>query len=225
MNTCPFQFHLCGTDYTLDIEDEETSRCVAAEIVEGRSYPIYGWLQRHPVRPIQSIVDVGANVGIFSFVFGQMFPDATLYAYEPDLETFDVLTRNIAGRKAWCHRVAVSDSSGKACLYMNPGMGGSLMRTLRACDGPVHAEVETVDASVALPVRIDSLKLDIEGMEMPVLNRIADRLPDIPYIYTEYHTEADRLQMDMLLLPTHQLWYSRGQHPDLGETLYVRRKA
>jgi FkbM family methyltransferase len=224
MNTRPFRFNLFGTDYTLDIEDEDTSECVAAEIVEGRSYPIYDWMRDEPVRPIQSIVDVGANVGVFSFVFGQLFPDATIYAYEPDAETFDVLTRNIAGRKAWCHRVAVSDSSGKACLYMN-SVGGSLMRTIRACDGSVHSEVETVDANVALPERVDILKLDIEGMEMPVLRSIADRLSDIPYIYTEYHTEEDRLQMDMLLLPTHRLWYSRGQHPDLGETLYVRRKA
>jgi len=41
------------------------------------------------------IFDVGANIGVYSISFSQLFPNATIYSFEPVKKTYDVLVRNI----------------------------------------------------------------------------------------------------------------------------------
>lgn len=41
------------------------------------------------------VFDVGANIGLFSLLLGQCFPDLTIYAFEPVPQVFEVLQRNM----------------------------------------------------------------------------------------------------------------------------------
>ena len=47
--------------------------------------------------------------------------------------------------------------------------------------------------------RIGLLKLDTEGSEVPILRDLEDFLDRIDAVFLEYHSEADRLEIDRIL--------------------------
>lgn len=54
-------------------------------------------IKKHfPNTNVACVFDVGANVGEFSKSFGQEFPNATIYAFEPVNSTFEILVDSVA---------------------------------------------------------------------------------------------------------------------------------
>lgn len=49
---------------------------------------------------LETIIDIGANTGIFSLYASRLFPDAMIYAYEPFQVNYDNLVKNIELNKA-----------------------------------------------------------------------------------------------------------------------------
>jgi hypothetical protein len=70
---------------------------------------------------------------------------------------------------------------------------------------------------------ISLLKLDTEGAELPILNDILPMLPRIDALFVEYHSEADRLELDRMLTPTYTLFASRAEHPHRGLMCFVAK--
>ena len=64
------------------------------------------------------------------------------------------------------------------------------------------------------------LKVDTEGCEVPIFASLLERLGGVKVIYLEYHSEADRRELDAMLSPTHQLFFGRLVG-DSGELLYL----
>ncbi|MER7490023.1 FkbM family methyltransferase [Streptomyces sp. NPDC126497] len=61
------------------------------EIFDDESYvPPQGW--RVPEKPV--ILDVGANIGLFTLFATQKWPDAQVFSFEPAPDVFDALRRN-----------------------------------------------------------------------------------------------------------------------------------
>jgi hypothetical protein len=49
------------------------------------------------IKHARTIVDIGANIGLFSGLSRHQFPKATIHAYEPDAITFRMAEQNLAG--------------------------------------------------------------------------------------------------------------------------------
>ncbi len=64
------------------------------------------------------------------------------------------------------------------------------------------------------------LKVDTEGCEVAIFASLLDRLGEMKIIYLEYHSEADRRELDAMLSPTHHLYFGRLVG-DSGELLYL----
>lgn len=67
--------------------------------------------------PVDSILDVGANVGLFSLWASHIFPSALIHAYEPNPAILPYLLRNLNGLpkvRVWPE--GVSDVAGRAQL-------------------------------------------------------------------------------------------------------------
>lgn len=135
------------------------------------------------------IVDIGANVGMFSKICSLKFPNAEIYAYEPNPKSVEWLKINSQETNIKVYPFAVWHSSGKVRLNID-------------CNSiDVHVsetgnlEVESVCADqIADGKVIDILKLDCEGAEWQIL-KYSSILMRSKYLYMEYHlTEGHSLK-------------------------------
>ena len=96
------------------------------------------------------LVDVGANIGLFSRQFGSQFPRLReAFLYEPHPENFEYLKRNLADWqvKPILVNAALSDVSGKLDFYEDPSNCGNYSLNLDAM--PDNKTQITVDVLVA----------------------------------------------------------------------------
>ena len=129
-------------------------------------------------------IDCGANVGDISSLF--LSRGAKVIAFEPDLLAFSRLQKRFSGaQRIELINKAVADSDGKAMFYYhkerlkNEGVeftvSSSLLREKINVDGEHGIEVEIVDLCKYiddLGRKVDILKMDIEGEEIAVLNKM-----------------------------------------------------
>ncbi|HMB95213.1 MAG TPA: FkbM family methyltransferase [Tepidisphaeraceae bacterium] len=127
------------------------------------------------------IIDVGANVGDYATEVKQIISDATLFAFEPHPRTFDQLKTIAAKYDFEAINAACGRSSGKLALYDYADAPGSQHATFHSGAMELHqssdnvaswqVNVTTIDefALSRSLQKIDLLKIDTEGHELPVL--------------------------------------------------------
>lgn len=150
-------------------------------------------------KSVETILDVGANIGFVTHQFQKMFPGAQIYAFEPNPKVFEVLAASYAGdNRVKIVNCGVGDVKGKLSFNVNANTGTSSFLTAteyhrkhqaRRLLDPIDVEVLTLDhftEAEGLP-HIDILKLDIEGYELRALQGAARLLKGqaIDAIYTE----------------------------------------
>jgi FkbM family methyltransferase len=121
-----------------------------------------------------AVLDLGANIGLFSLLAARLNPKAQVYAYEPGPENIDLMQINLLvnpGLKQRIHilRKGVSGLERKAQWSFdadNPGASGLFHHGSRS------VEVELVSLGQALQgigMRNAFVKMDIEGSEYDVI--------------------------------------------------------
>lgn len=194
--------------------------------LHGEEYPCVFPDAFHP----ETIVDVGAHVGSAALFFRHAYPKARIIAFEPNPGSFALLERNTANEdRLEVHPLAIGAEDGEATLFA--GRHSSMQASLvpseeNAADG-VRIQVRAISRLLAeLGVqRISVLKVDTEGMELPILRALGAALTDVDVVYLEYHSEADRRAIDELLGEHHLLFASRASEPDRGTVTYARRES
>ena len=160
---------------------------------------------RQVVKPGQTVLDIGANIGYFAINMASLVgPSGRVYAFEPFDQNSDLLERSIAenrfGNTVILERAAVGRSSGSATLVFlelergaqNSG-GAYLFR--EGMEIPDELGMRTVrmialdDYICRHPVSF--IKIDIEGAE-PLAFRGAEKLlkADRPVILSEINPVA-----------------------------------
>ncbi len=148
-----------------------------------------------------TILDVGANVGRFSWFFKRHTSSGTLiYAFEPNPNAMALLRRNLHGApNVQCLELALGDRDGAAFMGVpTDAMGNSVTAlgwvaaTANGGAGPaaIKIAVQTLDGmvreGVVRPVPPVLMKLDVEGSELGVLRGATGFLADYsPVIYFE----------------------------------------
>lgn len=174
------------------------------------------------------IVDVGANVGVFSLYMKLMIPSALLYCYEPAPNALSLFHKNVLSFKdVIVHECGLSNSNGRAQIQLNASNTGqsSLVKGSHKLLGEVKIELrEGVSIFSDNHIEeIDILKIDTEGSEVAILKNLSceGKLQHIKFIVLEYHSESDRREIDQLLsgfsvfgLSSHSL--------NLGQAKYIR---
>lgn len=132
----------------------------------------------------QVILDVGAHRGETCVASADFFPKALIHAFEPVRENFTALcqlTRNLP--QVHCHAFALGERSEKITIQLQADSQTHSLQ-FQQNSGPAPSgrteeiEVQTVDAfaqAVDLQ-KIDLLKIDTEGFELPVLRGAIDLL-------------------------------------------------
>lgn len=134
------------------------------------------------------ILDCGANVGVASLFFRRQYPRATITAFEADPAIADVCRRNLAANGASDVELvpaAVWTSRGET-EFVCEGSDSGAVAELGLIAGRTQT-VPTVRLRDYLGERVDLLKLDIEGSELPVLEDCAGALGAVQAMTIDLH--------------------------------------
>lgn len=189
----PFKTKLLGIE--IDVPDNASFLFMKDEIFKDEMYKF----QSENYKPI--IIDGGANIGLSTIYFKNLYPDAQITAFEPDPEIFGFLKRNLKSfgytdvalmqKALWNMSTTLS--------FESEGADAGLIAD-ESLVNPKVLEVEAISVKPYLKQTVDFLKLDIEGAETEVLIDIKDSLSNVKRIFVEYHSFIGKEQtLDTIL--------------------------
>ncbi len=136
----------------------------------------FGYLDPGEHAPISTVVDAGANIGVFSALARRLYPEARILAMEIEPANLAILSRNAEGIGG-VEVIAMALWKERATLNIVFGAtpdGHSVTDTLSSADGRVEAmSLHDLMDQFGLP-EIDVLKMDIEGAESEVIQALSD---------------------------------------------------
>ncbi len=145
------------------------------------------------IRPGMTVVDVGANVGLYSVIASKAVGrDGHVHSFEPEPLNYDLLTRNIKLNK--CHNVslhelAVGEKRGILDLFKETGSIGTqslIKKSTSTFHNSVKVKVIRLD-DFFKNTSIDAIKLDAEGYELAVLQGGERLLKKVRLLFFEYN--------------------------------------
>jgi FkbM family methyltransferase len=144
------------------------------------------WLHQQ-LRPSDTFIDVGANVGYFTLLASQLVgPAGRVVALEPAPETFAALAANVTRNRASNVRllqVAASDCAGELVLEHGPASNSGMTATQLAREHDVRPRVAAQTLASCLDAdelsRARVIKIDVEGAEWEALMGLWPALPQL----------------------------------------------
>lgn len=123
------------------------------------------------------IIDCGANIGLATVYFKQRYPNAQIYAIEPDLENFNILCKNIqpyTGIKALRAGIWHKETD----LLISNTVADSWGFRVEECKEKYAETIPAYSLSYIMKKysiqQIDLLKIDIEGTEKNIFEEDCD---------------------------------------------------
>jgi len=175
------------------------------------------------------IFDVGANIGVITALIANLYPEAKIFAFEPEEQNFEVLKKNICEYpNITAKNVALGSSAGERTLYESDDaknfggfsfhpMGSDLTKPLTVKQVAISDEIEAAGGT------IDLLKIDTEGSEFEILNAIKpEQLERMTWIMGELHGVNDHEAL-ALLSPKFHLAFMKPLRSRLFQ-FYAQRK-
>jgi len=139
------------------------------------------------------VVDAGAYIGLYTCMAAAIAGDSgKILAFEPDPVNHRQLLNNVklnGYKNVTIVQCALAETPGKAKLYMkHHGTVSSLVGDGKCVD----VDLDTLDNVVARMgmARVDLIKIDVEGFELPVLRGAEKTIkenPEIKMVIASYH--------------------------------------
>ncbi|MEP4377877.1 MAG: FkbM family methyltransferase [Alphaproteobacteria bacterium] len=155
-----------------------------------------------PMR-LETIVDVGGNVGQFSLLARALHPHARIYAFEPLPDAASRYRRVFAADgNVTLFEAAISPEAGTATMHVSASADSSSLLPISARQSelfPGTQEVGVTDVAAgplaefvaAADLRAPALlKIDVQGFELEVLRGTGDLLAAFEHVYVEASFEA-----------------------------------
>jgi len=150
----------------------------------------------HTKSPPQVIVDAGAHIGFAAVYFANRFPDARIFAIEPEAKNFEMLRKNVAPYpNVIAIHAALWDREGDlGVIDRGTGTWGFMTRERADGDNRTAAFRHTIHATTVEAIMrdhhldsIDILKIDIEGAEKEVFADSSAWLGKVRSLIVELH--------------------------------------
>lgn len=144
---------------------------------------------------IKTVLDIGANIGQFSFTLKILFPHLQIYSFEPNNEIFALLEKNSGSLGIQVYNCAIGSKTGKKTFYYSSEASaeGSLIKE-NLSQNYLRKDVKKIQVDMLnltkknlkklnIPQKIDLLKIDVEGAEIEVLKSLKEL--NFKYLYIE----------------------------------------
>jgi FkbM family methyltransferase len=157
--------------HKMHLDERDSLQLSVTRVLE----PVITRLFQQEIRPGQTVLDVGANIGYFTLLLArQVGPSGRVYAFEPDPTNHGILLRNVelnGYRNVTAVRRAVWDSTGPLRLFLSDENRGD-HRVYDSDDGRPSVTIDAVrlDDFFEVPPRVDAIKMDIQGAERHALS-------------------------------------------------------
>ena len=125
------------------------------------------------LKPGDTVIDIGANIGYFSLLSAILVGSTgAVVAIEPDPDNANALSTNVAlngFKNIEIHCVAVSDKVGIATFWRhkNEDARHSLIKSDQ--DSSIQVNLDTLDRMISVNGSVNLIKTDTEGNDMAVL--------------------------------------------------------
>lgn len=144
-----------------------------------------------PKEPMDCVVDVGANIGVFSLYQALTRKAHRVFAFEPAPSVFPRLLRNCALNRAnqiTAIHAAIGSENGSVAFRESPiSLNGQIDKA--GGQGTVPVNCYTLDYVLADVLRIDLLKVDTEEHERDVFEGATETLKRTRYVVVEAITQ------------------------------------
>jgi FkbM family methyltransferase len=163
---------------------------------------------------VQTIADIGANIGFFSMAARSYFPTATIHAYEPNPRVLPYSSKNAASAQFTLFAEAVGATPGFVSIE---DLGDSNQaRTISAADsGSRVPQVSLSTVVERLGGRVDLAKIDCEGAEWELFIDSA-AWAGIKHIRMEYHLWGKHTFTEVQQ-SLHRIGFEIDRHKPSGE--------
>ena len=177
---------LFGKDFTISQGETSTFINHVMEVVSANQY--------HIELVNGSVVDAGANMGIFSIFAAVKHPATTIYAFEPTPRTFAALkenTKHYPNIKVF--NFGLGDKNELSSIIETGDSGGNYIGA-----GGIPIEIKTIDS---FNLKMNFLKMDTEGYEANILKGAAETIKKYKPIIamSAYHKPNDKKELPELL--------------------------
>lgn len=187
-----------GLMYSLNLFQKEHTPI--AEIYAAKSYE--GTFNRDWV---ETIIDVGANVGIYAILIAKVYPNSRVHALEPCKDTYkkmlkNIKLNNITNIKA--HNFGLFNQTKTSELFKSSknSLISSIFEDKVPEKGLDVEEIQLISAYEFVQEHsiksIDIIKLDCEGAEYHILRdlEINDKIKDIRYITIDIDERREQVE-------------------------------
>lgn len=200
-------------------------RAIAILNLSGQEYPIPVIDNYNP----EIIVDIGSHIGSSIMYFLHRFPNAKIYGYEPNTINFEYLKENTKRfDNIIISNYGLYDENKETQLFIGEyNTGQSSIFQSRTANKP-FINIKLKDIKEELEEKgiqkISILKIDTEGCEIAILERIKDIVLLSEMICLEYHSEEDRIKIDKMLSDKFILCGSKSDQIHLGTVIYLSKQ-
>jgi FkbM family methyltransferase len=141
-------------------------------------------LLKRLIRPGMHILDVGANIGLYTLLFSRLTGEGgKVFAFEPEPNLFSILCENLEGNgvsNVTPFQCAAGDANGRATLQRATfNSGDNRLGAGKSSAQAIEVEVARLDEMVPMPT-VDFIKLDVQGHELAALNGMKRLLASSP---------------------------------------------
>lgn len=150
---------------------------------------------------IKTVLDVGANIGQFSFTLKKLFPHLEIYSFEPNNEIFALLEKNSGSLGIQVYNCAIGSKTGKKTFFYSTDASaeGSFIKE-NLSQNYLRKDVKKIQVDMLnltkknlkklnIPQKIDLLKIDAEGAEIEVLKSLKEL--NFNYLYIEISVKRE----------------------------------
>lgn len=179
-----------------DLKQENIFKVVYDEIFVREDYKVQ-LKRKDPV-----IFDCGANIGLASLYFAELYPEASIVAFEPNPSAVVYFQKNTKelreSGKLLFHQVALGKVNSTGHFNATSLPGSVFASSVFKFSGPiVPVQFRKLSDFTAEYDLIDFAKIDVEGAEWEILDDLiaSDSLRKIDQLIVEHHQlydEADR---------------------------------
>jgi len=185
-------------------------------------------------KEIEYIVDLGANVGMFSMHAQNIFPSAKILTCEPEPECMKYAKLNTDNKLIYIEEAIIGDDRKEVTFNVCKWAGNGHV------DGNFRWDLfepmgSKLDHKIAVPAstlkdlidkynfpRIDLLKIDTEGMEGQILQAFKPYMSLVKHIRGEWHGDKEIPLIKDALKDTHDFYFDRRLSTH-GEVFAIRK--
>jgi len=146
------------------------------------------------VKPDSTVVDVGANIGMFTTLAAKLSGTGMVYAFEATPKTFAYLLDNLAINavsNVYPVFAAVSEETGVARMFEHAQSHEQNFLDTTSGSGTVVPTIRLDDFLASQQAKhIHFMKIDVEGAEQMVLRGLGERSATVAVLYLECDTKT-----------------------------------